>query len=71
MNDRLFNFKKLSKNFKKLSDVDNRIHRIIEDYNSPKNNQYEDKKRNLSILNAVKSSILDFDLNRASNSMLI
>ena len=71
MNDRLFNFKKLSKNFKKLSDVDNRIHRIIEDYNPPKNNQYEDKKINLSILNTVKSSFLDFDLNRASNSMLI
>ena len=53
-----------------MSDVDNRMYRIIDDYNS-QTSEYEGKKRVLSILNAVEESILDFYLNCETISKLI
>ena len=68
MNDTLFNFGKFIKN---LSDVGDRIHRIKGDCIPQTKSEYEDKKRVLSILNAVKKSVVDFYLNRETISKLI
>ena len=45
-------------------DVDNRMHRIIDNYKPKTETEYEDKKRVVSILNKVKNFVLDFYLNR-------
>ena len=68
MDNRLFNFEKSIKN---LSDIDNRIHKIIDDYNPKAKTEYENKKRALSILDAVKNYILDFYRNRETIFKLI
>ena len=65
VNDRLFNLEKSIKNF---LDVDNRIHRIIDNYKPKTETEYEDIKRVVSILNKVKNFILDFYLNRETIS---
>ena len=46
MDDKLFNFEKSVKN---LSVVDNRIHKIIDEYKPPRETEYEDKKDSLAI----------------------
>ena len=62
MDDRLFNFEKLIAN---MPGIANRIDRIIGNYKPETETEYEDKKRGfISILNADKSSVLDFYLNR-------
>ena len=67
MNNRLFNFEKSIKN---LSDIDNKIHRITDNYKPKTETKYEDKKRIVNILNSVKNSILDFYLNLETISKL-
>ena len=59
----LFNFEKL---IKVLSDVDNRIHGIIDDYKPKTDNEYEV----VSILNAFKNSTFDFYLHCETTSQL-
>ena len=67
MDDRLRIFEKSTKN---LSDIDNIIHRIIDDYNPQTKTKYVDKKRVLSILSAVKNFIIDFYLNGKTIKLL-
>ena len=51
--------------------ANNWIHRIIDDYKCQTKSEYEDKKRVLSILNAVKNYVVDFFLNGESISKFI
>ena len=64
MNDRLFIFEE---SIKKLSDIDNKTHRIIDNYKPNTATEYEDKK-NYQHLKGVKSYILDFYLNHETIS---
>ena len=47
------------------------MHRIIDHYNPQTKSEYEDKERNLNILNAVKNFILYFYLNHDTITKMI
>ena len=51
VDDRLFTFEK---SIKRLSVIDNRINGVIDNFKPKTETKYEDKKRIISILNAVK-----------------
>ena len=60
MDDKLFNFEK---SIKHLANIDNKINIIIGNYQPKTETGFVIKKSVFSILNEIRSSILDFYLN--------
>ena len=59
-----FDFKKLIKN---LADIEDKINMIIENYKLKSNVKIEDNKRDFSIFNIIRYSLLDYCLDPITN----